>query len=370
MIIGTVKEIKDNENRVGLTPEGVKKLIENKHEVLVEHNSGICTGFNDKDYEEAGAKITNKESIFRKADLIIKVKEPVKEEYSLLGLFKGKTLFTYFHLSGVDKELTKKLLENKITAIAYETVEKDNELPLLKPMSEVAGTLAVQYGAQYLQKKYGGLGITLGKIKNADTANVLIVGAGTVGTASAKVAAGMGSNVFLFDINQERLDSLKQDLKFKNLKFIISNEENLKKYIRKTNLLIGAVLVTGAKAPPVITKEMVKSMKKGSVIVDVAIDQGGCIYGVKPTSHSNPIYEFEDKIYCCVTNMPGQVPFQSTQALTNSTLPYLLEMSKDILEALRNDPGFMKGLNTHNGKITYKSIAQDLDMMECFEEFK
>jgi len=375
--VATLKEIKKGENRVGLTPIGVKELVERGHSVLVQENSGINAGFPNEEYEDAGATLlSNPLEIVKKADILIKVKEPIEEEYVLLENFKGKILFTYLHLSGVTKSLTEKLLENKITGIAYETVrDEKGQLPLLKPMSQVAGVLAIQYGAQYLQKKYNGRGISLGKIDNTTPAEVVVVGGGVVGAKAAITAAGLGANVTLLELKDERISQLKNEFKeflgenlYKNVSFLKSNEENLKESVKKADLLIGAVLVAGAKAPIVVTEEMVKSMKNGSVIVDVAIDQGGCIWGSKPTTHENPIYNLDGKIFCCITNMPGQVALQSTQALTSATLPYLLKLADKGIDALREDKNFAKGLNTYNGRITYKKVAEDLGMEEYYSD--
>ncbi len=371
----TLKEVKKGENRVGLTPEGAKKLVEHQQRVLVERDAGIRAGFSNKEYEAAGATLIDDPlEIVRKADVIVKVKEPVPEEYLLLDNFKGKILFTFLHLSGVPKSLTEKLLENKITAIAYETVfDKEGNLPLLKPMSQVAGVLAIQYGAQYLQKKYHGRGTTLGVIDNANRAEVVVIGGGVVGSKSAITAAGLGCKVTVLELKDDVIEKLKKEFReflgenlFNNVSFIKSTPEAVMEAVKKANLLVGAVLVPGAKAPQVVTKDMVKAMKKGSVIVDVAIDQGGCVWGSKPTSHENPIYEIDGKIFCCITNMPGQVALQSTQALTNATLPYLLKLADLGIGALKEDPNFAKGVNTYQGKITYKVVAEDLDMLDCY----
>lgn len=380
MVIGTLKEIKDNENRVGLTPHGIKEIVAAGHEVIVEKGAGEGAGFMDEEYSEAGAKlIDTPEEVVRAIDMLVKVKEPLKEEYYLLDLFKDKTLFTYLHLSGVDRDLTNKLLENNITAIGYETVENGNgRLPLLAPMSEIAGVLAVQYGAEYLQKKYGGRGITVGDISKTEKARVVIVGGGHVGYTAAKTAGGMGVHVTIFDIKEEVVERLKADLQeylgdnlYRRVEVLKSEPEVFAEKIKEADLLIGAVLVPGAKAPTVVSEEQIKSMKPGAVVVDVAIDQGGCIWGSKATSHSDPIYKIEDKIFCCVANMPGQVARQSTQALTSATLPYILKMANEgILPALTADARFARGLNIYKGKITYRSVAEDLEMMDVFEEVK
>lgn len=381
MIIATLKEIKDNENRVGLTPKGVKELVAEGHEVIVQETAGLGSGFSDSEYVAAGAIILrDPEDIVKRAEILVKVKEPLPAEYNLLEQFAGKTLFTYLHLSGVDKRLTKVLVNNNITAIAYETVQDERgTLPLLAPMSEVAGVLAVQYGAEYLQKKYGGRGLTLGKITGTDSAHVVVVGGGYVGMTAAKTAAGMGSHVKLFDISQARVDQLNAEVKEylgpnlgKNFDAIVPNAENFGEALKEANLLIGAVLVAGAKAPVVVSEEQVKSMKEGAVIVDVSIDQGGCIWGSHSTSHSEPTYELYGKIYCCVPNMPGQVSRQSTFALTNATLPYLKMIAREgaesvLKKSLAADGRFARGLNSYKGHITYESVAVDLGMMDVYK---
>lgn len=378
MNIGTIKEVKDNENRVGLVPAGVKLLVESAHVVFVQRDAGLGAGFSNEEYERAGAILKDSpEEIVRAVDILVKVKEPISSEYSLLDLLKGKTLYTYLHLSVADRNLTLKLLENEITAVAYETVEdSEGELPLLAPMSQVAGVLAVQYGAQYLQKKYNGRGITMGHIDNTDLAETVVVGGGFVGSTSAKTALGMGGKVTILNRGQERLDRLEEEYRnyfgelFKNVTFQQSTDENLRTAVAKADLLVGAVLIHGAKAPVVVTEEMVKTMKEGAVIVDVSVDQGGCIWGTKPTTHSDPIYEIDGKIYCCVTNMPGQASRQATQALTGATFPYLQRMAdQGVEEALRSDEYFAKGLNTYKGKVTYKSVADDLKLLGYFKIF-
>lgn len=404
MKIGTIKEVKDNENRVGLTPAGVKKLLkdnalkksEEECVVFVQKGCGVGAGFKDDEYERAGAQVLDSAAeVVKAVDLLVKVKEPVPAEYALLDQFKDKTLFTYLHLSGVDKALTEKLLANRITAIAYETVENDQgELPLLAPMSEVAGVLAVQYGAQFLQKKYHGIGVTLGKIDGADSAEIVVIGAGFVGATAARTAAGMGGNVTVLNRSKERLEVLKKDFRrylgerlFANVSFLELNEKTLPEAVRKADLLIGAVLIPGARAPIIVKEPIVREMKKGAVIVDVSIDQGGCIWGSKPTTHSDPVYELDGKIYCCITNMPGQVARQSTQALTHATIPYIKILSEyGVKEAIKasiqgklkveTDPdksftdegGLAKGVNTYKGKITYKSVAIDLGLGSQFAE--
>lgn len=381
MIIGTLKEIKDKENRVGLTPYGVKELVDEGHTVIVQEAAGLGSGFSDSEYKEVGATmIRNPEDIVKAAEILVKVKEPVPAEYNLLEQFAGKTLFTYLHLSGVDKRLTKVLVKNNITAIAYETVEDEaGKLPLLAPMSEVAGVLAIQYGAQYLQKKYGGRGVTMGVITGTGSARVVVVGGGFVGATAARTAAGMGSRVKLFDINPARVEELNTEMKAflgpnlgKNFEALVPENGNFEESIKEANLVVGAVLVAGAKAPEVITEEHVKSMKEGTVIVDVSIDQGGCVWGSKATTHSDPIYEIYGKVYCSVANMPGQVSRQSTMALTAATLPYLKMIASEGADALlkksiSGDGRFARGLNAYKGHITYKSVAEDLGMTDVYK---
>lgn len=378
-IIGTITEIKDNENRVGLTPAGAKQLVDDGHQVLVQRHAGKGAGFHDQEYIDAGAEIRlDPESIVRDCDILVKVKEPLPSEYHLLELLHGKVLYTYLHLSGVEKSLTDKLLAEKITGIAYETVQDEHGgLPLLKPMSEIAGVLAIQYGAEYLQKKYHGRGKTLGEITGVDRSHVVVVGGGVVGLKSAQTAAGMGSRVTLFDIKKDVLNRCEQQLRaylgehlMSHVTLEISSLDSLNKALATADVLVGAVLVPGTKAPKVVSAEQVRLMKDGAVIVDVAIDQGGCIEGAKATSHSHPIYELDGKIFCNVANMPGQAAYQSTQALTNATLPYLRKLAGEAnrLDSMRKDPGFAKGLNTFDGKITYKAVAEDLGMQDQYEE--
>ncbi len=381
MIIAALKEIKNNENRVSLTPYGVKELVGAGFDVIIQETAGIGSEFSDSEYKQCGAKMMrNPEDIVKVADILVKVKEPLPEEYNLLEQFKGKVLFTYLHLSGVDKRLSKVLVNNNITAIAYETVENEQgKLPLLAPMSEVAGVLAVQYGGEYLQRKYNGRGITLGKITGIPSARVVVVGGGYVGATAAKTAAGMGSRVKLFDISAAKCAELNKEVKEylgavlgENFEAIVPGGENFSEALKDANLLIGAVLVAGTKAPVVVSEEQIKSMKDGSVIVDVSIDQGGCIWGSRATSHSEPVYEIYNKIYCCIPNMPGQVSRQSTIALTTATLPYLKKIASDGVEkmlkdSLAGDGRFARGLNTYQGFITYENVARDLGMMDNYK---
>jgi len=322
MIIGVPKEIKEEEYRVALLPSTAKELVKKGHQVLIEKNAGVGSGISDEGYQSAGAEIlTTPEEIFKKAELIVKVKEPQKEEYPLL--WEGQIIFTFFHFAAARK-LTEAMIKRKIVALAYETVQKDDgSLPLLIPMSEIAGKLASQEGAKYLEKPSGGKGVLLGGVSGVAPGKVLIIGAGTVGENAATVAAGMGADVILLDINLERLRHLKGILPA-NVKLIYSNPATLKKYLKKADLVIGAVLIPGAKAPQLINKEMLKLMEPGTVLVDVAIDQGGCFETSRPTTHQEPTYVVDGIVHYCVANIPGAVARTSTFALCNSTSPYLL----------------------------------------------
>ena len=363
MRIGCLKEIKDNENRVGLTPGCAEELVKKGHEVFVENYAGNGSGFSDKMYENAGAKLkASPKEICQLSDLIVKVKEPLKVEYCLLEELKGKMLFTYLHLAAAEKSLTEKLLEQNITAIAYETVECNGKLPLLEPMSEVAGGLATQFAAQYLQIKYGGKGKSMTSIHGVEPVNVVIVGGGVVGATAAEKCAGMGANVVIFEKNKEVINELAKYMP-KNVRILSSSIDGLRSSVAKSDVVVGAVLVHGAKAPKIVTEDMVKSMEAGSVIVDVAIDQGGCVWGSRPTTHSDPIYIIDGKVFCCITNMPGQVAHDSTKALTNATLPFILNIAeKGLVEMIIEDSGFAKGINTINGKLTCKPVADALGL--------
>ena len=366
MKIGVVKEIKDKENRVALTPEGAKKLVDAGHKVLVEERAGINSGFSNDEYKNTGAQIVDTQ-IAWSADLVVKVKEPMEQEYKFL---KNQIVFTYFHLAGVTKTLTDTLLKNKTTAIAYETVEDTYyRLPLLAPMSAVAGNMAVQVGSYYLAKFNNGKGILMGEVLGHFYGKVVIIGDGVVGRHAAKTAYGMGANVYIFGRHEERMDNLREFIGRK-AHVLLSTPKNIAEHIKDTDLVIGAVLLPGAKAPWVITEEMVKTMQPGSVIVDVSIDQGGCIETSKPTSHSNPVFVKHGVTHYCVTNMPGAYPRTSTMALTNATLPYILKLADKGINALKEDKGFAKGLNTYNGCITYKPVADALGMMDRFKELK
>lgn len=362
MIIGVPKEIKNNENRVALTPGGVKTLVRKGNHVLIETNAGFGSGFEDSEYEKAGAVIYyDKAKLFKDADMIMKVKEPLAEEY---GLFKeDHCLFTYLHLAP-NPELTNALIDKKVKGIAYETIELPNKsLPLLAPMSEVAGRMSVQIGANLLQKYNGGSGILLGGVPGVASAEVVIIGGGVVGTNAAKMAVGLGARVTVMDVNPQRLSYL-DDIFGGRVTTLAYNEYNCAESVKKADLLIGAVLVAGKSAPKTVSEEMVKTMKKGSVIVDVAIDQGGSIETIdRITTHDNPSYEKYGVIHYSVANMPGAVPRTSTFALEAATLPYAtLIAEKGVEAALLSSEPLMKGLNTYKGKVTCKAVADSLGL--------
>src|SRR6201997_5709801 len=356
MIIGVPKEIKDHETRVGITPAGVKALTEAGHKVLVETHAGELSAFTDDDYQSAGAEIVcSAHNVWGNADMVVKVKEPVEKEYAFFR--EGLVLFTYLHLAPLPA-LADKLLATKVTGIAYETIrDRAGTLPLLTPMSEVAGRMSVQVGATYLEKEKGGRGLLLGGVPGVAPGNVCIIGGGIVGTNAAKIALGMGAKVTLIDLNLNRLREL-DDIFGGRLYTVASNSYNIEHAVREADLVIGGVLIPGAAAPKIVTKAMVSKMKKGAVIVDVAIDQGGCIETAHPTTHSNPSYEVDGVVHYCVTNMPAAVPNTSTLALTNATFPYVLKLAQlGASAAIRSDPGFAEGLNTYKGKLTYKAVA-------------
>lgn len=356
MIIGTPKEIKNNENRVAITPAGVKALTQADHRVLVQKSAGLGSGITDQEYQDVGASILDTaEKIFEQSDMIMKVKEPMPSEYSLIK--PGQIVFTYFHFAA-SHDLTQGMIDRQSICIAYETVEtEDRNLPLLAPMSEVAGKMAGHVAAYFLALPNGGKGILMGGVPGVKPAKVLVIGGGTVGTNAAKVAAGIGANVTIFDISLNRLKYL-DDVMPKNVNLLVSNQHNIEQEIKDTDALIGAVLIPGATAPKLVTEEMVKSMQPNSVIVDVAIDQGGCIETSKPTSHSEPTYKLHGVLHYCVTNMPGAFARTSTFALTNATLPYALEIAnKGYKKAIISNPAIAKGLNITDGKITYKPVA-------------
>ena len=361
MIVGIPKEIKNNENRVSMTPAGVRELVKRGHTVYVQHTAGENSGFPDAEYERAGAHILlTIEEVYAIAEMIVKVKEPIEPEYKLVR--RGQLVFTYFHFA-CDRTLTEAMLQSGATCLAYETVvDKQGTLPLLIPMSEVAGRMSVQEGARFLEKPQGGKGILLGGVPGVKPAKVLVLGGGVVGTEAALMAAGLGADVTVCDISLPRLRHLAEFMP-KNVKTIFSSTYNIEQELPTTDLVIGAVLIPGAKAPHLITREMLGMMKKGSVMVDVAIDQGGCFETSHPTTHAEPVYEVDGIIHYCVANIPGAVPFTSTLALTNATLPYALRLAdKGWQQACAEDPGLKLGLNVVDGKVTFPGVAEAFGM--------
>jgi alanine dehydrogenase len=357
MIIGVPKEVKDNEYRVGMVPSGVKALIDAGHKVRVQTRAGDGSSMPDNDYKQAGAEIVGSaEEVWGKADMVVKVKEPYGNEPKLFR--EDLVLFTYLHLAPIP-ELTGDLLTKKVTGIAYETVtDRAKTLPLLTPMSEVAGRMSVQVGASYLEKERGGRGVLLGGVPGVPPAKVVIIGGGIVGTHAAKIALGMGAHTTIIDINLNRLREL-DDIFSGRVHTQASNSYAIAKATADCDLLIGGVLIPGASAPKLVTRQMVSNMKKGAVIVDVAIDQGGCVETAHPTTHSNPSYVVDGVVHYCVTNMPGAVPHTSTLALTNATFPYVMKLANLGAEkAMKSDPGLLEGLNTYKGHITYGAVAQ------------
>lgn len=357
MLIGIPKEIKDHERRVSVTPDGVHLLRESRHQVLVEPSAGQGSGFSDEAYRQAGAQLArSKEDLFRQAELIVKVKEPQLSECALFR--PGQSLFTYLHLASLP-DLTKALVAAQITAIAYETVEaKDHSLPILRPMSEIAGRLAVQIGAHHLEQVGGGRGLLLAGVPGVPPGHVVVLGAGVVGTSAVRIAVGMGARVTVINLDLERLRAL-DDVYGGRISTCAATESAIERAIVEADLVIGAVLVPGARAPKVISRSMVSKMRKGSVIVDVAVDQGGCSETTRPTTHSDPVYLVDGVLHYCVTNMPGIVPHTSTLALTNTTLPYILRLASDGVErSIHSDPGFAKGVNVMNGAVTCQAVAE------------
>jgi alanine dehydrogenase len=357
MTIGVPKEVKDHESRVGVTPAGVKALVEAGHTVLVETGAGALSAFPDDEYQNAGAEIVGSAyDVWRLADMVVKVKEPVEKEYRHFR--EGLVLFTYLHLAPLDA-LTSALLASGVAGIAYETVrDRAGTLPLLTPMSEVAGRMSVQVGATYLEKERGGRGVLLGGVPGTPPGNVCIIGGGIVGTNAAKIALGMGARVTLIDLNLNRLREL-DDIFGGRVLTLASNSYNIERAAAEADLLIGGVLIPGAAAPKIVTRGMVAKMKKGAVIVDVAIDQGGCIETARPTTHTDPSYEIDGVVHYCVTNMPAAVPYTSTLALTNATQPYVLKLAKLGAEtAIREDKGIAEGVNTYKGTLTYEAVAR------------
>ena len=362
MIVGVSKEIKPNEHRVGITPAGVEAFQKAGHQVYLETNAGVGSGFTNEDYIKAGAEILpTAQAVYAQSEMIMKVKEPLAPEYDL---FKdGQLLFTYLHLAP-EPELTAALLKKNVVGIAYETIQlADGSLPLLTPMSEVAGRMATQIGAQFLEKHYGGRGVLLGGVPGTQPGKVVIIGGGVVGINAAKMAIGLGADVTILDINLDRLRYL-DDIFQGRLKTLMSNSYNIKEAVKQADLLVGAVLIPGARAPRLVTEEMVKEMKPGAVVVDVAIDQGGSIETIdRVTTHANPIYEKHGVVHYSVANMPGAVARTSTFALTNATLPYALRLAnKGYVAAVKDDPALAKGVNVIHGRVTYQAVAEALNL--------
>src|SRR6202522_2201287 len=360
MIIGVPREVKDHESRVGVPPAGVHPLVAAGHTVLVEHNAGELSALPDDEYQAAGAEIVGSaHDVWRLAEMIVKVKEPVEKEYRHFR--EGLVLFTYLHLAPLT-ELTDALLNSKVTGIAYETVrDRVGGLPLLTPMSEVAGRMSVQVGAAYLEKEHGGRGVLRGGVPGVAPGNVCVIGGGIVGTNAAKIALGMGAKVTLVDLNLNRLREL-DDIFNGRVYTLASNSYNVARAVREADLVIGGVLIPGAAAPKIVTRQMVSRMKKGAVVVDVAIDQGGCIETAHPTTHSDPSFLVDGVVHYCVTNMPAAVPNTSTLALTNATFPYVMKLAQHgAPAAIKADPGMAEGVNTYAGQLTYKGVAQSLD---------
>jgi alanine dehydrogenase len=356
MKIGLPKEIKDNEYRVGLTPAGVNALVNSGHEVFVQKSAGEGSGFADDQYVNAGGKMLDTaDEVWQTGDMIVKVKEPVAPEYPRMR--ENQLLFTYLHLAP-EFELTKQMLERKVTGVAYETItDKQGRLPLLTPMSEVAGRMSVQVGATYLEKMNGGRGILLGGVPGVPAANVVIIGGGVVGTEAAKMAVGLGAHVTIIDRSLDRLRQL-DDIFLSKVQTLASSRYAIHDALKHADLVIGAVLVVGAAAPKLVTRDMLKDIPKGAVLVDVAVDQGGCFETTHATTHSNPTYYEEGVLHYCVANMPGAVPRTSTFALTNATLPYALDLAnKGFEKAIREDAGLLEGVNTYAGKLTYEAVA-------------
>ena len=357
MIIGVPKEIKNNENRVGMTPSGVQEMTRHGHVVYVQASAGVNSGFSDDAYTAAGAKILPTiEEVYATAEMIVKVKEPIASEYKLVR--KGQLVFTYFHFAS-SEPLTKAMIESGAVCCAYETVErKDRSLPLLVPMSEVAGRMATQEGCYFLERPRGGKGKLMGGVPGVKPAKVFVIGAGVVGTAAARTAAGMGADVTICDISLPRLAYL-ADVMPRNVKTLMSSEYNIREELKSADLVVGSVLIPGAKAPKLVTREMLALMEPGSVLVDVAIDQGGCFETSHPTTHEEPTYYVDGILHYCVANIPGAVPYTSTLALTNATLPYALQLAdKGWRKACADNEELRKGLNVVEGKVVYKEVAE------------
>jgi alanine dehydrogenase len=363
MKIGVPKEIKDQEGRVAITPDGAQHLIQKGHQVFIETDAGLGAGFSNEQYEQAGAQMVSTAAAWA-VDLVVKVKEPLEPEYPYLD---KQMIFTFFHLAGVTPSLTRELLKKGTTAIAYETLEDEyGRLPLLAPMSAVAGNMATLMGSYYLAKFNQGRGVQLGKVLGKRHGKVVIIGDGVVGRHAAQVASGMGANVFVAGIDPANMQKIKAAL-LPDVEFFLSSPESIGEHIKDADLVVGGVLIHGAKAPKIISEDMIKSMAKGTVVVDVSIDQGGCIETSKPTSHTNPVFIKHDVIHYCVTNMPGAYPRTSTIALSDATLPYILNIADAGKESLMADKTLVKAINTRDGKITCKAVAEGLDMLDNYQ---
>ena len=361
MIVGVPKEIKVREFRVGMVPAGVRALTAGGHKVLVEANAGLGSGIPDAEYTRVGAEmVATADEVWKRSEMIVKVKEPIAPEYARMQ--EGQIVYTYFHLAGVDPELTRTLVKKKVSAVAYETLQlEDGSLPLLRPMSEVAGKMSIQVGAASLEKERGGKGILLGGVPGVRRGRVAILGGGTVGTCAAKIAVGMGAEVTVLDVNQNQLAYL-DDVFLGRITPLMSDTETIAKTVREADLVIGGVLITGGKAPKLVTEALIREMSPGSVVVDVAVDQGGCIETCRPTTHDNPTYVVHGVVHYCVANMPGAVPQTSTFALTNVTRPYAKKIAElGLAEAIRQDRALAKAVNTYGGHVTYEAVARDLN---------
>src|SRR5215217_4042712 len=360
VIVGVPKEIKTREYRVGMVPAGVRALTSAGHTVLVETNAGVGSGIPDSEYQRVGAQlVASADEVWKRAEMIVKVKEPIAPEYERIQ--PGQIIYTYFHLAGVDPELTKTLVKKKAAAVAYETLQLDDgSLPLLKPMSEVAGKMAIQVGAASLEKAHGGKGILLGGVPGVRRGRVVIIGGGVVGLCAAKVAVGMGAEVTILDVNLERLTYL-DDVFLGRVSVLASDTESIATSVREADLVVGGVLIPGGKAPKLVSEALIAEMTPGSVVVDVAVDQGGCIETCKPTTHDNPTFVVHGVVHYCVANMPGAVPQTSTYALTNTTRPYSRKIADmGLVEAVKSDRALARAMNTYNGHVTYEAVAKDL----------
>ena len=365
MKVGVIKEIKDKENRVALTPNGAKALIEAGHMVLLEVNAGEGSGFGNQEYKSLGVNIVSTQEAWD-ADLVIKIKEPLEQEFQY---FKENILFTYLHLAGVPETLTKALIAARTTAIAYETIEnKEGGFPLLAPMSAVAGNMAATVGAYYLARFNQGKGVQLGRVLGERHGKVMVIGNGIVGQHAAITADGLGANVFIMGRDERKFIEQVKSVS-DNISFVKSTPDNIEEHIRDTDLLVGAVLLPGARAPHLVSEAMVKQMQPGSVIVDVAIDQGGCVETSRVTSHSAPVFIKHDVVHYCVSNMPGAYPRTSTIALTRATLPYIIKLANERINSLKEDKGFAAGVNTYKGHITYRPVAESLGMDTLYKAF-